>query len=182
MRKKMKYEDYINKIGLKYNIVEGKLVEDPDNGVFTVSTTLAYNTIYLNKFNKTAELVTHPNSWIGRTYKFRKSDCVTLAADYYDSIHNTDLSRWYKNFSHEKWFEYYKIGMSKWFTDHNFIEVPKENLKDYDFIVYSYNDRAYSHIAIYLGNDKILHHLPQSLSCYDNLDRTKILGVYRYGN
>lgn len=177
----MKYEDYIDKIGLSYDIVEGRLVE-ASNGVFTVSTTLAHNTIYVNKFDKTVALVTEPDSWLGRKYTFRDSDCVALSASYYDSIHGTDLSNFYKSFSYIQWLDYYKNGMVTWFEDHNFPEVPKEEIQPYDFLVYAYNGQARSHIAIYVGDNKILHHLPRRYSGYDQLDPTKILGVYRYGN
>jgi hypothetical protein len=80
----MDYDILAQNIGQKYTVQWGKLVP-ADNGEFTVSTTAAWNTIYLNSQARTATVVAAPDSWIGRTYHFRKQDCVTLAAEYVDS-------------------------------------------------------------------------------------------------
>lgn len=174
----MDYEYFKNKIGSKFNIVEGELVE-AENGIFTVSETYSNYVIYLNKQNKTYNLIAPLKSYIGRPYVLRKLDCVTLMFEWLGDENNKDLSSIYTKTSRKDFFKYYKEGMSLWYEDNGFLKVDTPIRGD--CIVYEYKPKAVSHVGIYLGEDKFLHHLPYKLSCIDTLDRSKIIGVYRYG-
>ena len=69
--------------------------------------------------------------------------------------------------------------MGSWFLTHGFQEV--ETMQKGDMLVYDSVPNTISHIAIYLGDNKVLHHMPNKLSSVDILDNTKVKGIYRYG-
>lgn len=176
----MLYTDFCNKIGCKYSIINGNLVETED-GLLTVSHAFADYTIYLNKLNKTVDIVTPYNSFIGRKYKFRYMDCITLVTDWlvYNG-YSTNLVDFYKNLSHREFYKYYTAGLKLWFVDYNYIEVESlDSANIGDILIYSYDSIINVHLGILLENNKILHHLPGKLSSIDDIDTSKILGIYR---
>lgn len=174
---KLSYEDYKDKVGTKYTITEGRLVEDPE-GEFTCSRSFSRGSIYINDF--TVYLI--PIGYLGFEYKLRQTDCVSLCADWLRDNRGFDLVEHYKKYDKDKFLEYYHNGMVSFFQDNpdQFSQISDfEQLAEGDVVVYSYDGRAVSHIGIYLEGNKILHHLPRGLSCVDLIDTTKILGAFR---
>lgn len=175
----MEYKDYYNKIGLRFTIVNGDLVES-ETGEFLVSETFQDNCIYINQLQKFAVLITAPNSYIGLPYKLRTYDCTTLWTKWLDSHKGSDYVNVYKRMPHREYYAWLKQGMCAWFDTQPFTKVDPQLLQESDCLVYSYNGTVDSHTGVYIEDNKILHHLPKKLSCIDTLDRSKILGAYRY--
>ena len=173
----MNYEYFKSKLGCKFNIVGGDLVES-EKGLLTVSENYSSNVIYLNKLNKTFNLVVPQKSYIGRVYSLRKLDCVTLFAEWLDDHFGSSWGNMYAKYPTREFYRYYKDGMSLWYDDNGFTKV--DTPAHGDCIVYEYKPKAVSHVGICLEGTKILHHLPYKLSCIDSLDSSKIIGVYRY--
>lgn len=178
-RYKMEYQTFIDKVGIRFDIVEGDLVESP-SGLFTVSTAYQENTIYLNKLTKEAMLIIAKDSYIGRTYKLRLSDCTSLWTTWLDNHFGSNYYYIYKTISNKDFMLWLKQGMCSYFESQPFIKVDVNDLIEGDCLVYSFNNIIDSHVGIYISSDKILHHLPKKFSSLDILDRSKIIGAYRY--
>lgn len=177
----MEFQDFIDKIGSRYTITEGDLVESV-TGEFVVSETFAINTIYLNRLNKTCNLITNKDSYIGRPYKLRVSDCINLVTSWLDNNLNTNYNKVYDNTSRKDLLKYLNEGMDGWFEINGFTKVTTDSIKIHDCIIYNWGGHAVSsHIGVYVGDNKILHHIPNKLSCIDTIDNNKILGAYRNG-
>jgi len=174
----MEYQDFIDKIGTRYTITEGDLVESV-TGEFVVSETFAINTLYLNRLNKTCSLITNKDSYIGKPYKLRETDCVTLVTGWLDNNLNTGYTKIYSNTSRKDLLKYLSDGMATWFEINGFTKITLDKIKVHDCIVYSYDDIVNNHIGVCVEDNKILHHIPKKLSCIDIIDNNKILGVYR---
>lgn len=176
----LKYTDYYNKVGIKYSIVNGDLVEDEQNGIIVVSDYIKDYSIYVNKLTGEAKLVIPKNSYVGKIYKLKVDDCITLSLRWADENKNTNFQGIYKQLKAKKFVEYYNMDLSNTLLDkhltgnYTFREV--SNLELGDFIVY----KLENHLGVYLGNGKILHHLPKKLSCIDNIDSKDIIRIFRY--
>lgn len=170
----LNYNDYSEKVGLKYNIVEGLLVESPE-GILTVSNQFKPYTIYVDNYNKTASLIVPEKAYIGRHYILRKSDCIKLVNEWLDDRLGTDYVKRYKDTSNSQFKRYYTDGVKYAYIDNGFTEVTDGSLNIGDVIVY----QNQNHVAVLVDTNRILHHLPKKLSCFDVLDTTSILGVYR---
>jgi cell wall-associated NlpC family hydrolase len=73
------------------------------------------------------------------------------------------------------------LGMAAWYNVNGFVQV--ETLQVGDSLVYENGLPSLgNHVGVYLGENKILHHIPNKLSSIDLLDNTKILGIFRYGS
>jgi hypothetical protein len=173
----MDYDYYSDKIGTRFNIVEGNLVE-AENGMFPVTESFQSPSIYVNKLDKKVSLISPKNSYIGRTYGLRQADCVAICFSWHDDNKGTDLMKIYKNTPNREFYNYYLEGMAPWFLTHGFQEV--QTMEIGDMLVYENVPETISHIAIYLGNNKILQHMPNKLSGVDTLDSSKVRGIYRH--
>lgn len=171
------YNFYINKIGSKYTINSGDLIEDTSGNIVVSETFIDYS-IYLNKLTKEVFLVIPDSAYIGKTYKLRATDCISICCRWHDEKYNTNLQQIYKNTPHTDFKKYFRDGMSLWFDANNFTKV--DNLTIGSFIIYEYKPSMISHIGIYIGENKILQHIPWKLSSIDTIDHTKILGIYNY--
>lgn len=174
----MDYQYFADKIGAKFDIVEGKLTES-ENGQFTVSETFGNFVIYLNKLNKTANIIVPQKAYVGRSYRLRYTDCITLFAEWLDDHYGSGFGNIYTKLSNKEFYRYYTAGMGLWYEDNGFTKVTSPETGD--SIVYEHAPNVISHVGIYVGDDKILHHMPKKLSCIDSLDYSKIIGIYRYG-
>lgn len=175
----MDYEFYKDKIGSRFDIIQGELVET-ENGMFLVTETFSSPSIYVNKVQQTATLVSPKDSYIGRSYGLRQADCVAICFLWHDKNKGTNLMSLYKRTSNREFYEYYVRGMGAWFLEHGFTQVTEMQVGD--MLVYENVPGAIAHIAVYLGDNKILQHLPNKLSGIDTLELSKIKGIYRYGN
>jgi hypothetical protein len=175
----MEYQTFKDKVGIRFDIVEGELVESP-SGLFTVSTTYQENSIYLNKLTRQAMLVIEKGSYIGRSYKLRLSDCTSLWTTWLDSNKGSNYYNVYKTMGNRDFMVWFRAGMCSYFETQPFVKINTDSLQEGDCLVYSFNDIIDSHVGIYIADDKILHHLPNKFSSLDFVDRSKIKGAYRY--
>lgn len=175
----MEFQDFADKIGTKYTVINGNLVAS-DNGEFVVSETFGINTIYLNKLTRMCALIPAIDSYIGRPYKLKYTDCITLVASWLDKNRGSNFDNIYNLISRKQWFHYYKVGMKHWYIDNGFKEVTE--LQEGDCLVYELYPGVNNHVGIYMSVGKILHHIPQKLSSLDVIDPSLIIGAYRYGN
>lgn len=176
----MTYDDIKDLEGSKVDIVEGRLVLS-DEGFLTVSRSLLPYTVYLNDFQKSVLPIVPKSEYRGHPYKLRKQDCVTLYGKWHDECFGTSLLNVYTEASNEKFFAYYKGDFRNWFRDNGFESV--SDMQYGDCIFYAYNDvTTNKHISAYLGNGKILHHLPMLYSCVDVIKESRIVEVFRYAN
>ena len=175
----MEFRDFADKIGARYSIVNGDLVP-LDTGEFIVSETFGTSTIYLNKLTKTCNLIPPSNSYIGRPYKLKYTDCITLVASWLDKNRGSTFGNIYNTISRKQWLRYYEVGMKYWYIDNGFKEVT--SLEEGDCLVYKYLPNITNHVGIYIPDNKILHHIPQKLSSLDTIDSSLIIGNYRYAN
>lgn len=175
----MTYDEYKNKIGTRYTFVQGEIVEDAD-GEVVVSNTPKLNTIYLNNRDRTATLMVDPKLYVGRRWKLFTSDCVSVAAEYLDDHIGTSLKRVRPRREYDK---YFKEGMCQWFEDHGFKEVAIADMQPNDVLVFDYDEGIITHVCVYLGDGKVLHHMSNKYSSIDPLgDVDSVLGVYRYAD
>jgi hypothetical protein len=174
----MDYKYFTSKLGKKFSIVQGAIVED-ECGLFTVSETFGNYVIYLNKFDKSWNIIAPTKSYLARKYIFKKSDCITLNAEWLDDYFKSNYGNFYDKILHREFYNYFKVGMRHWYLDYGFKEVTSPQYGD--CIVYEYQPDWNNHVGIYVDNDNILHH-PKIYSCIDKIDYAKVLGIFRYGN
>lgn len=110
----------------------------------------------------------HPESdaivpLIGRTYVAGKQDCFAIAKDYYKQEYNIDVPE------KERWELWWKDGVNlinedAW-EELGFTCVLDGTLLKGDIIVMQNGSKYPDHLAVYIGDQKILHH------CYKQLSR-----------
>lgn len=178
----MKYEEFVTKLGTRYDIVNGELTESP-SGLFVVSEEFKDYSIYINKQNLTASIIVPRLAYIGRQYKLKVRDCVSIIIDWYKHNRNIDWTSDYNRTSISKYLEYYVNKIDNLLIEYGFIEIAdKTNLELGDWLIYKINNGGGVHTAMYYGDNKILQQLPDKLSSIDPIDFTKVVMVYRYGN
>lgn len=178
----LEYKDYENKIGVRFDIVAGDLVENPQ-GQFIVSYQYAENSIYINKLTKTVGLVIPAGSYIGRDYQLRLNDCTSLWTEWLDKRKGTNYYQIYETLSNRDFATWMRVGMCSYFESQPFTKITDyDTLQEGDCLVYDYAGigNVSSHVGIYIADNKILHHIARKYSSLDVLDKSKILGAYRY--
>lgn len=110
---------------------------------------------------------------IGRPFAYGVLDCYVLVQDYYREKLGVEI----KDFDHGE-FGWWDKGEEK-FSKSNceeagFTEVSIAELEKNDVLLMQIHGKAINHLAIYLGNDQILHHLTNRLSA-----RAILSGYYR---
>jgi len=178
----MDYEYYLNKLGSKFSLVRGEFVEDPQ-GAFTVTTEFKQYSIYVNKQTKKVAPIAPEKSYLARKYVLKRSDCITLFTEWLDDHYGSTYGNIYTKISNKEFLKYYKSGMRLWYEDNGFKEVAYPRLGD--CLVYSDSINEVipnNHVGICVGDNKILHHLPQRYSSIDTIISDKVIGCYRYGN
>jgi len=175
----MNFQDFADKIGVKYDIVNGNLVQS-NTGPFTVTETLNNCCIYVNKSAKTAQLIVPSSMYIGRPSILQNYDSVKLALEWSDKNQGTNLLSIYKNYSTKKFYDYYSNNIGDWFIDIGLSKQTEVTVGS--FIVYKLNEDISSYIGICVAPEKILHHSYGKLSSIDNVEYNKIIGIYKYGN
>ena len=104
----------------------------------------------------------------GRVFAYGVLDCQTLFIDYYEQ----EFGVKYKMFPSEyDWWatgkDYYADNWDSW-TEGDFIEVKDHTkIEKHDVILMKVLSNVSNHLAIYLGNNMILHHLMGRLSTKD---------------
>ena len=99
---------------------------------------------------------------IGRNFAYGILDCYTLLQDYFKI--NCDLIL--RDYEHE--WEFWEKGQhlnTENFEKEGSIRVTDGSLQLHDIVLMNIRSNIKNHAGIYLGNDKILHHLAGRLSC-----------------
>lgn len=178
-------EEYINwndYIGEKANIVEGNLVVDPQ-GFLTVSYSIAPYNLLIE--NNVATPLCPKTDFRGRAYRFMRSDCVTLVAEWYDTAIGTDFLTRLKTLFGRTYQQLNFSGYTEILESFGFVEQTTRN-SETNFLIYQPQDLVFyeytNHIGVCLDTTAILHHPNGKFSCIDQIIPEKVLKVYRYGN
>jgi len=115
---------------------------------------------------------------LGRKFVWGTFDCWTLVRDYYEYNLNIILP----DFNYEEKFwekginmyldNYEKAGFAK-------VDIPQE----YDALLFQMNSRIPNHAAVLLGDNRIIHHMSNRLSCrdiYGGYWKFVTVGIYRH--
>ncbi len=117
----------------------------------------------------------------GRTWIWGKQDCLSLIWDYFEEKLNLKLKDWprprdLKAFAQKPYFQ-------KVLTESGFRKVDINNIQPNDILVMEGIFNKLNHVALYLGDQTILHHTLKKLSCRETYDLEYIKltkEVYRY--
>jgi len=117
----------------------------------------------------------------GRTWIWGKHDCWSLITDYFLDKKQINLKFWerpksIKTFCENPYFE-------KVLTGSGFKQVSKDNIINDDVLLMQGPDEKLNHVALYIGDQTILHHNIRQLSCRELYDLRYIEAtkkVYRY--
>jgi proteasome lid subunit RPN8/RPN11 len=99
---------------------------------------------------------------VGRTWSHGNLDCYSLIRDYYKEVLSIEIPDF------ERSFEWWLKGddlYSQNFEKAGFYQVPLESLREHDVVLMQVKSPVINHGGIYLGEEKILHHLHRRLSC-----------------
>lgn len=117
---------------------------------------------------------------IGRNYLFNIHDCYTLCRDYYIIEKGLDVMNPPKS---ANWYEENPLLLENCFAEANFTplregEIPEEG----DVIAFAIGSRFASHLGIYIGNDRFIHHLYARKSDEDSLSKwhRQVKAILRY--
>lgn len=175
----MDYNYFLERLGRRFNIVNGDLVEAED-GQFLVTTDFLEYSISLNPITKTWNVIAPKKSYLARRFSLRKSDCISLNFEWLDDHYGTNYTQIYKNTNLRDFYKIFTEGLAGWYANNGFTLV--DVAEPGDTLIYAWETDYISHVATYLGNNKILHHVPQKLSSIDDYDPAKVKGIFRYGN
>lgn len=174
------YEYFSERVGKRLDVVEGEFVEN-EGGHLIVSVTPLKNSIYINKFNKTWASMSE--DFIGRPYILGKSDCAILCAKYLDKHVNSSIEKVLLNLTMKEWANYTRLGVDNIIRDVGGVEIDREELSINDVVSYKLLDSdTESHLGVYIGENRILQHLPKKFSGIDPIDYSRVTRVFRYGN
>lgn len=101
---------------------------------------------------------------IGREWAHGILDCYSIIRDHYKEVLDIEIPDFNRDF------EWWLKGMdlySENFEKAGFFEVAPEDIRRHDVVLMMINSPVINHGAIYLGSDKILHHLFKRLSTRD---------------
>lgn len=110
--------------------------------------------------------ITRPTGYvaplIGRTFVHGVHDCYGLVRDYYatHSVKLNDYPRAYGWWDDMHGPDLYRSN----FATEGFSEVPRETLREHDLILMRIHAKQDNHMAVYLGDGVILHHMLGQLS------------------
>lgn len=101
---------------------------------------------------------------VGRQFCFGVLDCYTLIRDYY----RRELQIALPNFERtDGWWTRGEDLYRKHFAEAGFVRVPDEELKPHDVLLMQLSADQPNHGGVYLGDDRILHHVMHRLSTRD---------------
>lgn len=171
-------------MGKRYDIVLGGFIENANGTFLATDKLVGTNIIYLNKSISDFVIISD-NPFVGLEYKLATQNCANLVVDFLEiALPDVGFAQIMDSIPFKTRLKYFTSDIDPLLRELGFIKINVADIQQYDMLVWQYNDTATSHLAAYLGNNKILHHIPNRLSCIDEIDLTsnKLLGVYRYGN
>jgi len=122
-----------------------------------------------------------PDSLYGRQWSWGIMDCWSLICDYYKEKLNIEIKKWsrpktIKDFAKNPEFEYALPKL-------NFKEVDPQDIQINDVLLMEGIYNKLNHVALYIGDQTILHHVIGKLSCREIFDlqyQKLTKKVYRY--
>lgn len=98
---------------------------------------------------------------LGRPFVHGINDCYSLVRDYYRTEHNLLLPNVPRE---DAWWTVGENLYMDQFTQHGFYKIAQSEVKPGDGFLCKIRSDVPNHAGIYIGNDLILHHLPNRLS------------------
>lgn len=172
----IKVDDYLN-IKDQYNILYVYHSHTNDNENFSdtdkmYSDEMALN--YLMYHLKTDQFKIHESDnllykYVGRYFEYRKYDCFTLIKDFFKNELKIDLN-YDQNIIQNETLQNINIldEVNKFYSKNNLIKIEDQNSLIKNDLLLINGFKYGSHFAVYLGEDKILHHPMNSFSKVDN--------------
>ncbi len=119
---------------------------------------------------------------LGRQYETGVSDCWSIAIDYYWQNHGLRLTNYARpsDLPELGWSLYLKYLETEGFE---MLDIPVRLLKPSDLILMTLRSNLPHHAAVYVGEGKIIQHLPGRLSSavfYDGTWRSATTNLYRH--
>jgi hypothetical protein len=114
-----------------------------------------------------------------------KNDCISLSARFMDELTGTKkYTTRYRQITVREYLANLGGGAADYILELGLQEVDPATLQVNDIILGGLPDipEITSHTAVYIGNDKILHHRPYKLSSIDDLATADIQRVFRHAN
>lgn len=102
---------------------------------------------------------------VGREFNYGVADCFSLAVDYYSSNFNIKMPEVLR--LSQYWWQDYGTNINQVAENLGFDVV--DYFKENDMLLINLNSKIPNHFAIYLGNNKILHHPVGRLSVIEEL-------------
>lgn len=141
---------------------------------------------------KTYEPIGVEIPYINRPFYIGILDCFTLFKDYYrrelninlpDVVHEErfNIDSWKAKEIEKKYKNNLDTAFSNYFKNNNFIQV--DNLRKYDVILFKMPKIIFPcHVAIYLENNQILHHLYElsAIESYSNALKRGTVSMWRH--
>lgn len=108
--------------------------------------------------------------YVGRPYVFGIHDCHTLLCDFYAREYGIEIIRERPRI--EEWWRKGYNFFAEGFEEDGFVSLIDQEPQVGDVFLLQIGSKVASHIAIYLGDDQILHH------CYGRLSTRDVYGGY----
>lgn len=160
--------------GLKVDIKAGEFVVAED-GFLEIGSLPAPYTMVVDKMRGTFSAIIPPDDYRGRKYALKKNDCVTLVLEWLLRERGIPgLLEQYAKLNNRDFMMAYRQGQRSVIERFGFYEVEVPEAQPADTLLMG------SHIMLYLGDGKMLHHLPSKLSCIDTVNWSVVTGVWRH--
>lgn len=113
--------------------------------------------------------------YTGRPFIHQKWDCFTLLRDYYQREFGIEMPP-------VTYFDEWWNKGEDFYMQHSGVAgfYPVTNLKKYDVIAFRLFSHVFNHSAIYLGDNKILHHVGGKFSCIEEIRPAYVKMMFGY--
>ena len=116
-----------------------------------------------------AYTITHPTGYVtpleGRQFIHGSIDCLTLIQDYYKQAMGISMPDYVRP---DNWWLIDEYNFyDNFYKECGFHKIPLEEIAVGDVIIMRLNSPKNNHGAVYMGNNVILHHCTNRLSCKD---------------
>lgn len=163
----------------RYDIVDGEFVRNDETGRFVVTDQQGVDdSIYLPK----RQLVT--SSWLGKPYRWRRQDCVSVIADYIDEIYGTTYWKQYMKTPTTLYSQCVLEGMKVWLDASDDWDRVWDltDLQKHDVLIVDlegYTDDNSPHCQLNLGDGTVFSQPHMKITSIDPLDNEIIQRIYR---
>lgn len=100
---------------------------------------------------------------VGREYVWGVLDCWTLVRDWFKEARSIELPPF--DSGEIGWWDKGQDLYRDHYAEAGFYEIQEKDLQHGDCILFAYKSPVPNHAAVYLGNQTMLHHLTNRLSC-----------------